>query len=76
MKVDFDERFVVERLHAARDVAWSSLQPAFDHAIALAREAEHLAGRTSIECQTAVRPDYPPLVLLLAAAAPDTEETR
>ncbi|NKS52548.1 hypothetical protein GS500_04625 [Rhodococcus hoagii] len=76
MKVDFDERFVIERLHAARAVAWSELQPAFDHAIALAREAEHLAGRVSIECQTGVQPDYPPLVLLLAAASPDKETQR
>jgi hypothetical protein len=52
-------------------MAWPALRPAFDHALALAREAEHLAGHTSIECQTSVRPAYPPLVLLLADAAPN-----
>jgi hypothetical protein len=56
----------MERLTRARESAWFGLQPAFDHAIALAKEAEYQAGRASNEVQAGVSPAYPPLVVLLA----------
>lgn len=60
----------VERLARARAVAWATLVPVFDHAIALAREAEHQAQRAENEAQCSVRPAYAPLVSMLADAAP------
>ncbi|MEE2061523.1 hypothetical protein [Rhodococcus artemisiae] len=60
------------RLHDLRTAVGESLRPAVDHAIALALEAEHLARRTSAEFATAVEPAFPPLVRLLADAAPDS----
>jgi hypothetical protein len=57
---------VSDKLHAARGVAWASLQPAFTHAIALAREAEYVAQKQSDEVQCNILPAYPPLVTLLA----------
>lgn len=59
---------VVDALRRGRAVAWASLQPAFDHALALAMEAEHLASKTSQEYATYVTPAYPPLVRFLADA--------
>lgn len=56
---------VVERLARAR-VRWPELQPACDHAIVLAKEAEHQAEWASNEVQAGISPAYPPLVLLLA----------
>lgn len=57
---------IVQRLRFAREQAWPDLQPAFDHAIALACEAEYQADKAANEAQCAVRPAYPPLVSLLA----------
>lgn len=57
---------VSDKLHAAREVAWVKLQPAFDHAIALAREAEYMAQKISDDVQCNVAPAIPPLVMLLA----------
>lgn len=59
----------VSRLVAARGVAWAALVPAFDHAIALAVEAEYVAAQAANMVQCSVQPAYPPLVALLADAA-------
>lgn len=56
---------VVDRLMRAR-AAWPDLSPAFDHAIAMARESDHQAAWASNEVQAACSPSYPPLVRLLA----------
>lgn len=61
---------VVDQLETARSVAWESLRPAFDHAISLAREAEHEAARAANIVMTHVAPAYPPLVLRLAESSP------
>jgi hypothetical protein len=61
---------MVERLYRARGVAWAALVPAFDHAIALAREDEYRAARASDEVQAGIAPSYSPMVELLAASAP------
>lgn len=61
---------VVDQLESARSVAWASLRPAFDHAISLAREAEHAAERAANIAMTHAIPAYPPLVLQLAESAP------
>lgn len=45
--------------------------PALDHAIALAREAEYEAARAANLAQCGIEPAYPPLVRMLAAAAPE-----
>jgi len=63
----------IDRLERARAVAWGKLKPVFDHAIALAKEAEYQAHRAEVDAQMSVRPAYPPLVELLAAAAPIPE---
>lgn len=60
----------MERLLHAREMAWRDLQPAIDHAIALAKEAEHQAAWASNEVQAGISPAYPPLVELLAASVP------
>lgn len=59
---------IVTALRRGREVAWASLRPAFDHAIALAVEAEYEARRAGNLAQTSVDPAYPPLVLILADA--------
>lgn len=59
---------VVLHLLRVREIAWASLRPAIDHALALAREAEYEAHRASNLAQTSVEPAYPPLVLGLADA--------
>lgn len=59
---------VVAALRRGREVAWASLRPTFDHALALAYEAEHEAHRAANLAQTSVTPAYPPLVLALADA--------
>ena len=59
---------VVAALCRGRELAWANLRPAFDHAIALAREAEYEADRAGNLAQTSVEPAYPPLVLALAEA--------
>lgn len=56
----------IERLVRARATAWMTLQPAFDHAIVLAKEAEYQADRASNEVLSHVAVAYPPLVVLLA----------
>jgi hypothetical protein len=61
---------MVDKLHAAREVAWGRLAPAFDHAISLAKEADFLADKASMECQTAIAPVYPVLVELLGESMP------
>ena len=66
----------VEALQRARDVAWVSLVPVFDHAIVLALEAEHHSYHTSMSVQANCPPAYPPLVELLAASAPIGEAGR
>lgn len=58
---------IVERLQRGR-AAWPDLAPAFDHAIALARQSDHQAAWASNEVQMACPPAYPPLVRLLAEA--------
>lgn len=63
-----DESDTVMRLRYARSCAWADLQPAFDHAIALAKEAEYQADRAANEVQARIEPAYPPLVALLAEA--------
>ena len=63
----------VEALQRARDVAWVSLVPVFDHAIVLAREAEHHSEHLSMSYQMHLTPAYPPLVELLAASGMDAE---
>lgn len=65
---------VVQRLQDG--AAWGQyegLKPVFQHAIALAREAEHRALATAIQIQQRVDPAYPPLVELLAQCAPREE---
>jgi len=57
---------IMERLQRAREDAWFALQPAFDHAIALAKEAEYQSARLSDEMQSHIPAVYPPLVELLA----------
>ena len=56
-------------LARGRDLAWASLKPVFEHAMVLAKEAEYRAGVTSTAVMQDIRPDYPPLVELLASAA-------
>lgn len=46
----------MERLRRARELAWARLQPAFDHAIALAKEAEYQSGRASISAEAGISP--------------------
>lgn len=58
----------LQNLMRARDLAGPWLRPAFDHAIALAREAEWLADEASNKVQAGIAPAYPPLVALLAEA--------
>lgn len=54
------------RLERGRNVAWDSLKPAFDHAIALAREDEYRAAVASDAVHSGVAPAYSPLVTMLA----------
>ena len=61
---------IVKQLENARGLAWAGLQPAFDHAIVLAKEAEHEANRAMNIAMTGVDTAYPPLVLLLAESVP------
>lgn len=61
---------VTDNLERARAVAWFDLRPAFDHALVVAREAEHEADRAANAVMSHVDPAYPPLVILLAQAAP------
>ena len=51
--------------------ALTRLLPAIDHALALAAEAEYEADRASNLVQSWINPAYPPLVRLLADAAPE-----
>jgi len=57
---------MTDRLHAAMDGAPMRFRSVFRHAIALAKEADHLAARASNEVQCGISPAYPPLVELLA----------
>lgn len=66
----------MERLVRARDTAWFALQPAFDHAIALAKEAEYQGKRAANDVQAAISPAYPPLVVLLAESVAAVEVER
>lgn len=59
---------IVTKLERGRSLAWQRLSPTFDHAIALAREAEFIADQASNMAQCHVTPAYPPLVELLAEA--------
>lgn len=61
---------IITRLAEARERAWPDLRPAFDHAIALAKEAEHDANRAMNIAMTGVDAAYPPLVHLLAMSVP------
>ena len=65
---------VIAQLKRGR-ASWPELMAAFDHAIALAREAEYQAQRASNEVQAHIPAAYPPLVSMLADAvgAPDPE---
>lgn len=70
---------VVERLSLGRELAleqWPKLVATFDHAIALALEAQYDANRVAQEAMTAVEPCYPPMVNLLAYASPTSDEAR
>lgn len=49
---------------------WAGMLPAIDHALALAAEAEYVARNASNLAQYGIEPVYPPLVQLLADAAP------
>lgn len=64
----------IQNLERGRDLAWANLRPAFDHAIALAKEAEYVAERQTHEYAQNVPPVYPPLVEMLASAATPTRE--
>lgn len=66
---------IVRQLESARGLAWAGLQPAFDHAIVLAKEAEHDANRAMNIAMTGVEAAYPPLVLLLAESVPAPESS-
>jgi hypothetical protein len=57
---------VIERLKAARDLAWASLVPAYDLAIIQAEQAEYEAERACTLAQYGFPAVYPPLVLKLA----------
>ncbi len=61
----------VRNLIRLRGYVFPSLHSAIDHAIALALEAEFVAGQASNYAQTGIPPVYPPLVSLLALAAPE-----
>lgn len=61
------------RLEIARERAWDELKPAYDHAIALAKEADYQAIRVTMDAMTHCSPAYPPLVELLADSAPEQE---
>lgn len=65
----------VQALRRARSAAWVALQPAFDHAISMARECEFVADQAANLAQTSTTPAYPPLVTLLAQAATTEGET-
>ena len=58
----------MNNLVRGRDLAWASLRPAFEHAMVLAKEAEHRAGTASTAVMQNIPPEYPPLVELLAEA--------
>lgn len=60
---------VTDKLQAARAVAWAKLVPAFDYALVLAEEAEHLAEQRSNEWASNIPVAYPPLVKRLADSA-------
>ena len=64
---------VIDGLKAGREAAEAWLRPAFNHAIALAREAEFQAARASNEVQAYISPAYPPLVEMLADATGGSE---
>ena len=64
----------IRNLERGRSLAWANLRPAFDHAIALAKEAEYVAERQANEYAQNVPPAYPPLVEMLASAADPTRE--
>lgn len=59
-----------DALRRVRGVAWASLQPAIDHAIVLAEEAEADADRASFITLSQIYPSYPALVEKLALAQP------
>lgn len=65
---------VIAQLKQGRAL-WPELMPAFDHAIALAREAEYQAQRASNEVQSHIAAAYQPIVVMLADAvgAPEPE---
>ena len=68
------ESDVMQNLRVVRGYVWATLGPAIDHAIAMAKDCEYVADQAAIAAQTYVSPAYPPLVRLLADAAPrDTE---
>ena len=62
----------MRNLIRGRDQAWPSLKPAYDHAIALAREAEYLARHTSDLAMTGIDPVYPVIVQMLADAGAES----
>lgn len=55
-------------LKAGRASAWAALKPAFDRAIQMAEEAEHIASHASNQVLANITPAYPPIVLDLARA--------
>lgn len=59
-----------DKLYAAMGGAPMRFKTVFRHAIALAKEADYQADKTSMECQTAIAPVYPVLVELLAETMP------
>ena len=75
MSVGEDRRTVPHKLRTLRQAFegmefWAGMLPAIDHAIALAREADYVAAHASDLAQAGIPPTYPPLVQLLADAAP------
>lgn len=68
---------VIDRLVKGQGLAgavcWVELSPVFQHAIALAKEAEYQASRASISAEMSIAPAYPVLVTMLAESmAPAT----
>jgi hypothetical protein len=70
------ESIIVTRLRTGREKAWPELQPAFDVAILLAKQAEYEAERASTIAMTGIEPAHSPLVQALAESveAPPTKD--
>lgn len=65
---------VMDNLVLGRSLAWDKLRPAFDHAIALAIEAEQSAASAENRSLRPAKPAYPVLVWLLAESVSTEDE--